>query len=86
MDNDKTYGEDQVCTGKTSGVEITTADRNHVATPSSTAPATTETSTMAAPGSEAATVTITPTTTAVAAPAASKQCIPGGNNTAAAKR
>ena len=87
MDNEKTDGEGQVCTGQTSGVEITTADRNHVATPAATAPATTattETSTMAAPASEAATVATTPTTTAVAAPTASKQCIPGGTNTAAA--
>ena len=87
MNNEKKYREGQVCTGQTSGVEITTAHMNHVATPAATAPATTEnteTSTMAAPSSEAATVVTAPTTTAVAFPTSSEQCIPGGTNTTAA--
>ena len=84
MDDDKTDGEGQVCTGQTSGVQSTAADRNHVATPVATAPETTETAKMAAPASEAATVTTTPTTAAVAPPTASKQCISGSTNTAAA--
>ena len=84
MDNDKTDGEGQVFTGQTSGVEITAADRTHVATPSATAPETTETATMTAPASEAATVETTPTTAAVEAHTVSEQCILCNPNTTAA--
>ena len=87
MDNDKTDGEGQVCTGQTSGVEGTTADRNHGDTPEAKATATTattETSTMSALASKVETVETTPTTAAVEAPTASEQCIPGGTNTSEA--
>ena len=84
MDNDKTDGEGHVFTGQTSGMESTAADRTHVATPSSTAPATTEIITMADPASDAATEATTPTTTTVAASTTSEQCISGSTNTVAA--
>ena len=84
MDNDKTDGEGKVCTGQTSGVESTAADRTQVATPAATAPATTETEKLVAPAAETETVVNTPTTAAVAAPVASENFISGSTNTAAA--
>ena len=84
MDNDKADGEGKICTGQTSGVESASEDRNHVANPAETAPATTYTAKLAAPAAEATTVAAKPTTAAVTAPTASEQCISGSTNTTAA--
>ena len=87
MDNDKTYGEGQVCAGQISAVEGAAAAKEvNVATPTATAPTTTAatgTATMAAPATESTTMATTLTKTAVAAPIEGEQCISGVTTTSA---